>query len=66
MPEYRVEWVIEVDADTPEDAARRALEMMQDPQSTANVFNVMDKDGIQVEIDLEHLNENNNGAPGAS
>lgn len=38
--EYRVTWRIDVDADTPEAAARLAREIMRDPQSTATVFDV--------------------------
>jgi hypothetical protein len=42
MPEYLVQWEIEVDADTPVDAARRALDMAQRP-TTATVFTVRQK-----------------------
>ena len=36
----RVTWEIDVDADTPREAAQRALEIMQDPESIATVFEV--------------------------
>jgi hypothetical protein len=37
---YRVFWVVDVDADTPEQAARLAREIQLDPTSTATVFDV--------------------------
>ena len=51
MQEYKVMWCIDIYADNPTDAARKALEIMQDKDSTAVVFTV----GEQV-IDL--LEEN--------
>lgn len=44
MALYKVSWTIEVDADTPEQAAGLAREIQQDPVSTATVFNVTRKD----------------------
>jgi len=44
MAQYRVTWEIELDADTPEDAAREALAIMRDPDSIATVFTVHDQD----------------------
>jgi hypothetical protein len=40
MPEYLVEWAIEIDADSPEDAARKALAIQRDPESIATTFHV--------------------------
>jgi hypothetical protein len=40
MNEYQVTWVVDVDADNPQDAAAKALEMQRDPSSTALVFEV--------------------------
>lgn len=40
MPEYLVEWTIELEADSPEEAARLALAIQRDPNSTATVFYV--------------------------
>lgn len=51
---YLVTWEIEVDADSPRDAAQRALDMQRDPDSTATVFGVVefDTDGDTTTIDL--------------
>ncbi len=38
--EYHVTWEIDVDAENEEDAARQALEMQRDPESSATVFDV--------------------------
>ena len=40
MTRYLVSWEIDIDADTPEDAAKQALEIHRDPESTAEVFKV--------------------------
>ena len=40
MPEFVVRWEINIDAKTPEEAAREALTIMLDPESTATVFDV--------------------------
>ena len=38
MTTYRVTWKIDIDADSPEEAAARALITHRDPESTATVF----------------------------
>ena len=53
MPSYLVEWLIDIDADTPEEAAVQALIAQRDPQSTATFFTVTDEDGVRHNIDLE-------------
>ena len=40
MPEYRVKWEIDVEAETPQDAAREALQIQRDTESVATVFEV--------------------------
>ena len=40
MPEYRVTWEIDVEADTPEDAARQAQTYQRDPDAIVGVFDV--------------------------
>ena len=40
MTTYRVVWEIDIDADTPEEAARIALDIQRDPESLATVFRV--------------------------
>ncbi|QIG69183.1 hypothetical protein EVB78_149 [Rhizobium phage RHph_N1_15] len=55
---YFVTWEIDVeDADSPEDAARIAAEIMQRPGTTANVFKVIEFDstGEAVTVDLEEV-----------
>ena len=42
MPTFRVAWFIDVDADTPRDAASVAFGMMQRPGTSANVFDVLE------------------------
>jgi len=37
---YRIEWLIDIDAESPLDAAREALRIHRDPESTAVVFSV--------------------------
>ncbi len=37
---YTVIWTVDIDAETPEEAARMALEMQRDPESSATVFDV--------------------------
>jgi len=50
--EYRVIWSIDVDADSPEDAAQKALESQRDPASIATCFVIRDSEGKQCEVDL--------------
>jgi hypothetical protein len=42
MTEYRVEWAVDLDADSPFEAAVAALQMQRDPDSTATTFYVCD------------------------
>jgi hypothetical protein len=44
MPTYCVRWTIDIDADTPDLAAREALRIQRDPDSIAMVFEVRDQD----------------------
>ncbi len=53
MPEYRITWEMDIDADSPIDAARQALRIQRDPDSIANVFDITDDAGITERIDLE-------------
>lgn len=43
MPEYYVEWNIEVYADSADEAVLEALEIMRDPNGTATSFRVINK-----------------------
>jgi len=52
--EYRVRWEIERDADSPTEAARKALDIQRDPSSTATVFHVFGPGGLSPqEVDLK-------------
>lgn len=67
MFEFKVMWEIEVYADSAEEAARKALAIMQDPESRATVFEVikMEAHGEEVQpwkysperIDLTAIDE---------
>lgn len=59
MPRYLVQWEIDIDADSPEDAARQAFAHMQRPGTTANVFDVIEHDagGEKVRVDLQEIDE---------
>lgn len=53
MTTYSIKWEIEIDAETPEEAARKALEIQRDPQSIyAMVFDVSDQRGNTTRVDL--------------
>lgn len=54
---YLVEWSIDIDADSPEDAARQALGIQQDPHTTATVFHIYGDDGSHDIVDIEDPNE---------
>ena len=49
---YRIEWTIELDADTAREAAEKAFEIMQRPGTTANYFTVAPEIGEPVNVDL--------------
>jgi len=40
MPEYNVYWEIQIEADTPQEAARIAYTIQQDPNSIATIYTV--------------------------
>ena len=49
---YQVTWIIDIDADTPREAALRALAIQRDPNSIAQVFEVSEPDSDPWTIDL--------------
>jgi hypothetical protein len=58
MPEFRVRWEIDLDAETHEEAARAALATVSNPESIAHVFEVTKTDrsnATPVEIDLDEI-----------
>lgn len=52
MPSYRVVWEIDIEADTPEEAAEMARYYQTVPGTTAIVFDVRDTMGKVTRIDL--------------
>jgi len=49
--DYRVVWEIDIEADSPEDAAKKALEIQRDPEGAATFFRVSEHDNYW-DIDL--------------
>jgi len=58
MQRYRVNWVIDLEADTPLEAALAALAIQRDPESIATVFDVTDDSGtdtpVRIDLNPEH------------
>ena len=50
---YLVTWEMDIYAETPREAAEKAWGHMRAPDSTANVFEVIDANGVGTIIDLE-------------
>ena len=50
---YHVLWEIDLDADSPQEAAELALLIMLDSESTATTFDVTDEAGETTRVDLE-------------
>jgi hypothetical protein len=51
--EFHIVWTIDLDAESPIEAARLALKMMRDEHSTATVFTVVNSETKQVtQVDL--------------
>lgn len=54
--EFKVKWEIDVEAQTHEEAARSALDIMRDPESLATVFwvreNILATEGKSVDAKL--------------
>ena len=51
--EYRVMWLIDIEAETHVEAAIKAQEIQRDPESIATVFTVIDQDANGACIDLD-------------
>jgi len=49
---YRVAWEIDIDAESFEDAARKALDIQRDPESIATCFVITDDHGNRGDVDL--------------
>jgi hypothetical protein len=50
--EYQIQWVIEIEASSFHEAARKALEIQRDPDSIATYFTVTNKNGLIKGVDL--------------
>lgn len=57
MTEYLVAWRIDLDVDSPQEAALNALAVQRDSQSSATVFDVTDERGATVTVDLADLDD---------
>ena len=55
--ELRVSWHIDVDADSPEEAAKLAREIQLDPNSLATYFTVTSEEDATKEVNLAHMPE---------
>jgi len=53
MPRYLVEWHINIDADTPRQAAQKALEIHRDSSSLATIFQVTEHDTFTDPVDID-------------
>jgi hypothetical protein len=52
MPTYNLAWETEIDAETPTEAAKKALEYQRSPFGQATVFDIFNEDGKTTQVDL--------------
>ena len=52
MTQFKVRWEIDIEADTPEEAAMHALFIQRDRESTATHFTVIPEVGEDISVDL--------------
>jgi len=50
--EYKIKWEIDIEADSPEEAAAKAMYLQQNDDSQASIYEVTDTDGNVKEIDV--------------
>ena len=59
MKEFLVTWQIDIEAETPEDAAREAFRVHRDSDSMATVFEVQERTkdghGEAIRVDIEEV-----------
>ena len=53
--QYHVTWDIDIDAENPVEAARKALAIQRNPESIATVFSVYDDNGRAQFVDLQEI-----------
>lgn len=58
---YLVSWYIDISADTPQEAAERALEYQRKTDSTAVLFVVTDPSGKETLVDLLKTDDEEKG-----
>ena len=61
MTSYSVNWQIDIEAESPVEAARQALKIHRDQNSTATVFDIYDEDGNCTRVDLLEIEEEQMG-----
>ena len=61
MTAYSVNWKIDIEAESPVEAAKQALEIQRDPATLATVFEIYDEDGNHTSVDLLEIGENRIG-----
>jgi hypothetical protein len=54
---FLVTWEMHIEADDPTEAAKQAWAHMRRPESTANVFDVVDQSGTKERVDLQVIME---------
>ncbi|MEK6832678.1 MAG: hypothetical protein AABY32_01410 [Nanoarchaeota archaeon] len=59
MKEFRVSWEIDIDANSPYEAAKEAFKIMQEPGSSATFFEVTSPKGNKYQYDLEYGDDDN-------
>jgi hypothetical protein len=59
---YFVTWEIDIEAESPVEAARRALEIHRDPESIATIFIVKDEAGDSTTVDLTEIEDTESAA----
>ena len=57
MTSYSVNWQIDIESESPVEAARQALKIHRDQNSTATVFDIYDEDGNYTRVDLLEIEE---------
>lgn len=63
MPEFRVKWEIDLEADNAQEAARFALDIQRDPAGSATVFDVARQGVKTVQVDLREYGRMTNAKP---
>ena len=53
MSDYLVSWQIDIEADSPKEAAEEAYQIMSDPNSLARFFTVQSEGGVEVSVEVD-------------